>query len=102
MFFDNNDSDLSNFERCQRLRSFDPCDFVQTESAQDEVKTALTSPLGDLHNLIERLKPATMEWQGETSELQSIQHQLIALQRAIANIVQRQSEGLITEWNSKI
>lgn len=103
MFFDNNDSCLSNYERCQRLTSFDPCNISkECETAPSEVQAALTHPLSELYNLLERFKPVTMEWQGETSELQSIQHQIFALQRNIANMVQKQSEGLITEWNSKI
>ena len=63
---------------------------------------SLTHSLGTLYNQLERLKRPTMEWQGEVSELQKIQNQLLALQKTIKSMVQTQSDELVNEWNEMI
>ena len=103
MLFDINESELSNYEKCQRLTSFDPCDLpIQEATAQDEVQTALTMPLGNLYNQLERLKRPTMEYKGDVSELKRLQNQLIALQNNIKTMLQNASDELVNEWNELI
>jgi len=105
MFFDNNLDELSNYERCKRLKPAEPCESV-TETEHDTNLSFLYYTIGESLHAVRKqlwsLKPAMLSYVGETERLEKIEKELLALQNSIFQMLRAQSEGLIAEWVEKI